>query len=119
MLTHDDGDAPPQDFIQGHLWEVPENIDLWLDRRLAPWIVNIDLDYFFWHVNEGRPEVMVSDAYLEVCFRKLSQKIKDGTVAVTTIALTPTRTFTGGWEASERMAERLLRFLGIDFRLPA
>jgi hypothetical protein len=51
-------------------------------------------------------------------FRKLRLKIEDDTVPVTTIALTPTRSITGGWSRSERMAERVLNILGLEFRLP-
>jgi hypothetical protein len=117
MLTHSDGDAPSKNFIGGHLWDIPGNIDFWLDQGAAPWLVNVDLDYFFWHDAE-EPGVMVSDDYLEACFRKLRLKIEDDTVAVTTIALTPTRSFTGGWSRSERIAERVLNILGLEFRLP-
>jgi hypothetical protein len=61
---------------------------------------------------------MVSDAYLTTCFGKVRKKIEDGTVAVTTIALSPEMGLTGGWEPAERVAKRVLQILGIDFTLP-
>ena len=59
---------------------------------------------------------MVSDAYLTTCFEKVREKIEDGTIAVTTIALSPE--CTGGWGPAERLAERVLQILGVDFTLP-
>ena len=88
-----------------------------LDSSRGPWIFNLDLDYFFWHDVE-QPGLMVSDAYLEACLEGLREKIEDGTIAVTTIALTPSRVFTGGWGPAERLAERVSQILGIDFTLP-
>jgi hypothetical protein len=93
-------------------------LDYWLSQS-KPWIVNIDLDYFFWGQDgENDPGIMVTDEYLKVVFGILRRKIDDGTVAVTTIALTPDSSFTGPWAQSERLAERVLEYLGIEFRLP-
>ena len=122
--VHDDGGqtAPKQHFVRGNIWrgyvwDVPGDIDHWLDSNRGPWIFNLDLDCFFWHHAE-RPGLMVSDAYLTTCFEKIRKRIEDRTIAVTTIAFTPSRVFTGGWEPSERLAERVLQILGIDFALP-
>jgi hypothetical protein len=117
LLTHGDGDEPNHPAIVGDLWDVPENMAFWLSQSRKPWIVNIDLDYFFWH-DEERPGLMVSDGYLQTCFEQLRQKMQDRSVAVTTIALTPDEGITGGWDPSERVAKRVLRTLGIDFELP-
>jgi hypothetical protein len=82
--------------------------------------MNIDLDYFFWHENdEDRISgEMFSDEYIRRFCEGLRLRIEDGTIAVTTIALTPSKTFTGGWEASERILERVLSGIGIQFQLP-
>jgi hypothetical protein len=116
MCTHDDGDHPQQHIVRGHLWDVPDNVDYWLDSNRRPWIFNLDLDYFFWH-HEEHPGLMVSDAYLTTCFGKVREKIEDGTIVVTTIALSPEQDLTGGWEPAEQLAERVLRMLGTDFTL--
>jgi len=61
---------------------------------------------------------MVSEPFLEKCFSVLRRRIEDQTVAVTTIALTPSTNFTGGWASTEKLAQHVLALLGIDFRLP-
>jgi len=118
FATHSDGDAPNhENTMFEDMWNLPDNLDYWLDNSEKPWIVNVDLDYFFWHNSEG-PGLMVSDAFLETIFEKLRLKIDDGTVAVATICLTPDDAFTGGWKPSELLAERVLSILGIEFHLP-
>lgn len=123
FATHDDGDRPNHSNVMHvPLWDMPDNFDFWLDRDLhqsrdKPWIVNIDLDYFFWHADQ--PRLMVSDAYLKMLFSKIRQKLDDGTITVLTIATTPTDNFTGGWKPSSALAEKVLKILGIEFRIPA
>ena len=117
MCTHDDGQEPHQDFVRGDLWDIPYDIDDWLASDYGPWIFNLDLDYFFRH-HEEQPGLRVSNTYLTTCFEKVREKIRDGTIAVTTVALSPEESFTGGWEPAERLAERVLQILGINFALP-
>ena len=119
FATHDDGDKPNHNgamFVD--IWDVPFNLDYWLSAQNRPWIMNIDLDYFFCDGEEDRAQRMLSSAYIDRCIDVVRQKIEDGTIAVTTIALTPSDNFTGGWEPSEEMATRVLSRLGIDFKLP-
>jgi len=49
FATHDDGDRPNfQRACHPLLWELPSNLKFWLNEQgTKPWIVNIDLDYFF------------------------------------------------------------------------
>jgi hypothetical protein len=65
-----------------------------------------------------RAGVIVSDDFLELTFSHLRRAIESGTVAVTTICLTPDQPFTPGWEASELLVKKILKILGIDFDLP-
>jgi len=116
MYTHNDGAPPAQRFDPGNIWSAPGEI-YYLDSSRGPWIFNLDLDYFFWHDAE-QLGLMVSDAYLETCLEKVREKIEDRTIAVTTIALSPEHGLTGGWEPAERLAERVLQILGVDFTLP-
>ena len=116
MYTHGDDTTPERPFTRGDIWSAPGEIRC-LDASRGPWIFNLDLDYFFWHDAE-QPGLMVSDAYLETCFKKIREKIEDRTIAVTTIALSPEHGLTGGWEPAERLAERVLQILGVDFTLP-
>jgi hypothetical protein len=117
FATHGDGDKPNHSNIQqAELWTLPENLDYWLEECHSPWIVNIDLDYFFYS-NEDSAHLMVSEVYLKTCFEKLKKKMNDGVVAVTTICLTPDEQFTGGWNPSAQLAEKICTYLEIDFRL--
>lgn len=117
FATHHVGDKPNRsEVLEVDLWDLPGNMDYWLSQQ-KPWILNIDLDYFFWD-NTEHVDVMVSDAFLERCFEPVQRKITDGTIAVTTICLTPDEGLTGGWGPAEQLATRVLHILGIEFRLP-
>jgi len=48
MCTHDGDGKPEQYFNRGDLWDIPQQIEDWLDPEDGPWIFNLDLDYFFW-----------------------------------------------------------------------
>ncbi|MCL7488946.1 MAG: UPF0489 family protein [Desulfobulbaceae bacterium] len=118
FATHDDGDKPNHARVmKSEVESLPGNFDYWLNGRDKPWIVDIDLDYFFYRDDEGY-KVMVSDEYLDTLFKCLRSKIDAGVVVAVTIALTPCEEFTGGWEASEKLAQRVLKIMDIEFRLP-
>lgn len=113
-----EGDKPNyRNVINAALWNMPSNMDYWLHTSASPWIVNIDLDYFFWNCEENT-DVMVSETYLNRTFLPLRAALEQGEIAVITICLTPDPPFTGGWEAAELLANRLLNILGLDFKLP-
>jgi hypothetical protein len=50
MCTHDGDGKPEQYFNGGDLWDIPQQIEDWLDPKDGPWILNLDLDYLFWRV---------------------------------------------------------------------
>ena len=117
FLTHDDGDAPNHDHTMfSPIWDLPNNMSYWLSGSEAPWIVNIDLDYFFCDTDSG-PQLMISEEYLNVTFIGLKDAIDRGVVGAITLCLTPD-SFTPGWEATEQLAARILAILGLEFRLP-
>lgn len=118
FATHNDGDKPNHDHVmKSEVESLPGNFDYWLNERNKPWIVDIDLDYFYYKDDEGY-KVMVSDEYLDTLFKCLRNKIDAGVVTAVTVALTPCEEFTGGWEASEKLAQRVLKIMDIEFRLP-
>ena len=118
FVTHGDGDKPNhEDVMFSEPWEMLDNLYHWLDNDGAPWIVNIDLDYFFCSKGETA-QLMFSDSYIKSCFSQIKEKIDEGVVGVTTICLTPDDEFTGGWTPSEQLAEKVLGYLGIEFNLP-
>jgi hypothetical protein len=119
FATHRDGDNPNHErAMHVDVWDVPFNLNYWLGGGVSPWIVNIDLDYFFCDGENDRAQRMLADVYIDQCMDVVGQKMQDGTIAVTTIALTPVERLTGGWEPSEALAARVLACLGIEFRLP-
>jgi len=119
FATHKDGDDPNYDSpMHVCMWDVPFNLDYWLGLGRKPWIMNLDLDYFFCDGEEDRAQRMIADPYIDRCMDIIRAKMADQTIAVTTIAITPSDNFTGGWGPSEAMMEQVLSRLGIDFQLP-
>jgi hypothetical protein len=117
FLTHGDGDPPNfEGTLFSQPWELPQNLSYWLDPADGPWIVNVDLD-FFYCCTEDEPVQMFSDFYLDLTFIALKRAMDNGAVAAVTLCLTPD-TYTPGWEATEALATRALRHLGLDWRLP-
>jgi hypothetical protein len=116
FVTHEDGDKPNYKGYEATPWELLGNLDYWVDANRQPWIMNIDLDYFFCDDREDDNQQMISDDYVRTIFSAVNKTIRDGHVGVTTIALSPE--FCGGWGKSERIMEIVLAELGINFKLP-
>jgi UPF0489 domain len=119
FLTHDEGDPPNfEGTLFSQPWELPENLSYWLDPSYGPWIVNIDLDYFYCpREAEGETARMFSDEYVDLTFIALKQAMDNGAVGAVTLCLTPDG-YTPGWDATEALATRALKHLGLDWRLP-
>lgn len=118
LATHLDGDRPiHQGVMEKKIWDLPANTDYWLEDDHGPWIVNVDLDYFFYRTGESA-DLMVSEKYLKTCFDALAKRMAEGVVSVVTICLTPDEEFTGGWGPSEQLAEQICSYLGVNFHLP-
>lgn len=116
-LTHDDGDQPNYPHtLFSDVWELPHNLSFWLDTNATPWIVNIDLDYFFCGSDEDVVQ-MVSDNYIDQVGIALRRSMDRGAVKVVTLCLTPD-SFTPGWAVCEKLASRILAHLGLSFQLP-
>lgn len=94
--------------------ELPENIYYWLQRSHTPWIVNVDLDYFFAKgpddEEEGAWVSMFSDDYIDLIFTQLGAALADGLVKVATVCLTPSN-FTPGWTECLNLSERIFTLL--------
>jgi hypothetical protein len=117
FATHGAGTVPSCTRMDCDLWDVPFNLDYWLKESRAPWIFNLDLDYFFWHGDgDEPPQHMISEAYISNTMKTLSAHLTGGTIGVLTIALSPE--CCGGWEQSEQILDMVLKPLGIEFRLP-
>ena len=117
FLTHGDGDPPNHEgTLFSKPWELPANFAFWLDSRHGPWIVNIDLDYFYCSAEE-EPTQMFSEHYIDLTFVALKQAMDTKGVAALTLCLTPD-TYTPGWDATEALATRALKHLDLEWRLP-
>lgn len=120
FATHQCGDKPNlKSAMDVPVWDVPDNIDYWIEQHKNPWIMNIDIDYFFAPMDFTTIAIqMISDVCIKHCMDVVRAKMDDGSIAVTTICLTPEPGYTGGWAQSERIMELMLDKLGVRFKLP-
>ena len=120
-LTHKDGVKPNCKRIKyDNLWDLPEKLVDWLTRNKEnkPWIVNIDLDYFYCNFKESEVRMMVSDDYIDAVGSSLRIAMDQGFIGVLTLCLTPGSPYTPGWPETEVLAARLLKHLRLTFALP-
>lgn len=117
FATHEHGDTPNCRFTETPPWKLLPNMDYWIENAGSPWILNIDLDYFFCDGGDDERRQMLSDEYIRSLFLAARNVIEGKQVAVTTIALSPG--WCGGWENSERVLSIAMNALGIKFNLPA
>lgn len=116
FATHEWRDEPRfQNLQRVSITEIPDNLDSWLSQSQNNWICNIDLDYFFYEVDDSYAQ-LVTDSYIEKLFKVLSNEVQNNKISVLTIALSPE--FCGGWENSEVICQKISRVMGIDFALP-
>ncbi len=114
FATHGDGDAPNYaNKINSAPDELPENLEFWLTGEGPKWIVNVDLDYFFYKEADDNWELMFSEQFIDAVFSGISAARDKGHVSAITICLTPSN-FTSGWEACLELSQRAFKLLGID-----
>lgn len=117
FATHGVGDDPVHGSVQNYnIWDLPGNMNYWLEDEPEQWIVNIDLDYFFYKSDFNSFEYLVSDDYLEQLFSAIKLQLNNGRLASLTICLSPE--CCGGWEASEKICSKVVELLDIEFELP-
>ncbi len=116
-IDHCDGDAPdhPRTF-RSRGDEVPSNLLYWLRKESAPWIVNIDLDYFFFELENSSSEdakwlPMFSDEFIAILFGEIRRAMDEGLVIVVTLCLTPTN-YTTGWDECLELSAKIFKILG-------
>lgn len=80
------------------------------------WIINIDLDYFFYTNYDTECRSLHSDEYVEELFGKIATIYKAGRIAVITLCLSPETC--GGWGPAENLASRICGTLDLPFELP-
>jgi hypothetical protein len=112
-LTHRDGDKPKMLGWEFAAHDAPGNLAHWVSEG-GPWIVNIDLDYFFCDSEHEKEYLqMYSDAYFDAMFHQLRLALSNGNIAAVTVCLTPTD-FTAGWEKCLQLSRRAFQILGAN-----
>lgn len=82
-----------------HAYDVPENLAYWLGRG-GPWIVNLDLDFFFTYQGDEVFIQMYSDDYIVRMAEELKTAHAAGHIKCLTLAISPE--MCGGWDAGLR-----------------
>lgn len=117
FATHDDGDKPNwKNWFEKPVWDIPDNLGFWLSQGKNKWILNIDMDYFFFNGHKENPGRMLTDDYAQAIFEVVHKKYQAGTIKVLTIALSPE--WCGGWEPAENLCQKLCEIMDLKFTLP-
>lgn len=115
--THQIGDKP----------RIPGNFDVWHTfhftswasalRDAGDWVVNLDLDFYFYLTGAYEMKSLFSEEYLVDTIAPLAEAWKAGKIDILTLCLTPE--YCGGWKNAEPLTYRICDALGVNFRLPA
>ncbi len=117
FATHNKGDAPNFDCVQTpDIWDLAGNLSYWIEDTDKQWIVNLDLDYFFYQSGSEEYSVFLSDEYISQIFRTIKTYLDNSKILCLTICLSPE--YCGGWEAAETICSKGVEILGVDFELP-
>ena len=117
FATHKEGDKPNfKSAQQPDIWDVAGNLNYWIEDSKNKWIVNLDLDYFFYECDTEKYSIFLSDGYIEQMFCTIKKQLEDDKISCFTMCLSPE--CCGGWEAAEELCHKATNILGIDFKLP-
>jgi hypothetical protein len=117
FATHKVGDKPNfESTEQTNVWNVPGNLNDWIEGSRNKWIVNLDLDYFFYECDSETYSIFLSDNYIEQIFNSIKKQLVDGKILCFTMCLSPE--CCGGWKAAEEICRKATNILEIDFKLP-
>lgn len=94
-------------------WDFHENLSVWFSK--GKWIINIDLDYFFYEVN-GSCKQMYSNEYLHGFFSEVANIANRKSEVVVTVCFSPE--CCGGWENSEKIWGVAESCLNTGLKLP-
>jgi len=120
FATHREGEPPRFDNCEEiEIWDIPDtidNMDYQQTGEKQNWIFNVDIDYFFCSKDKNDSELlMLSNEYIESIFRPVAKRIKDGTISVFTLALSPE--YSSGRQNSLIICEKICDLLELDFKL--
>lgn len=95
-------------------WQLIGDLSKKIEDSNSKWIVDIDLDYFFYESCEKGFSLMFSEEYIEEFCRIIKKNLNDK-IIVLTISLSPE--CCGGWEEAEKLCQTITGFLELDFNL--
>lgn len=117
FATHKEGDSPNFNYVQQpEIWDVAGNLNYWIESSANKWIVNIDLDYFFYQPCGETYAAFQSEQYIEQVFAGIKKQLDNGRIACLTLCLSPE--CCGSWEAAEALCQKVMKIMSINFALP-
>ena len=119
FATNHEGDRPNfKCFEQVRIWHLPFLLSCRVGESKYRWIVNLDLDYFFYRDPETQKySVLMSDGYFREIFTNIRRHLEDEKISCFTMCLSPDSEYCGSWEAAEELCRNAVKILGIDFKL--
>lgn len=114
MATYIDGNEPQRLYEKVGIHKLNQAIEDYVvnDNSDVSWIMNVDLDYFFYEVDQDY-KLMLSDEYIENVFLSIKQALDTGKIETLIICLSPE--CCGGWYKSEKLYEKVSKLLGLSF----
>ena len=109
LSTHNIGISTESDY-QLQPWDLARDLDKLLQSSPVPWIINLDLDYFYARSHKRSP--LFSHEWIKRIFDILYMNWADQRVAIMTVALSPE--CCGGWD----QASDILSIFSKVFSLP-
>lgn len=97
-------------------WKTHEFIEWKFSENSRDWIINLDLDYFYYK-NDEQYSQLFSDEYINSLCSIIQRHISTNTDSILTISLSPE--CCGGWVNAETMLKKVCAPLAINFSLPA
>ncbi len=111
-LWHGEGDKPWFPFTEHKHYDAPCNLEAWLSNN-EPWIVNLDVDFFFAHRGNDVFVQLFSDDYITCLGEAMRTAKRAGYIRCLTIAISPE--MCGGWEPGVRALRIFARAAGLDW----
>lgn len=117
FATHGIGDKPNfRDVTTLNNEYLPEELEKLFSKSDQPWLINLDLDFFFHKPDGEHYENKYSDSFAREIFFRIKQLNDTGNAKAITVALSPE--CCGGWRNSERMASQFCEVLDLSWQLP-
>ena len=118
FATHGIGDPPNFSSLMNlSPYELCQSVTELLGQDGRPWIINLDLDYFFC-IKGNDVREMFSRTYRRSIAKAIRAQLDRDAGYIFTMCLTPSREWTGGWATVEALCAEFCTDVGLDFELP-